>query len=93
MISAELREQVRQRANFAYEFCGVSETDVGAKLTIDHFQPQSREGSDTAEASSRVRTLESVTVMIGHRKISACINCLLKSFETLESARLLFILM
>ncbi|MGG6264009.1 HNH endonuclease [Leptolyngbya sp. AN03gr2] len=47
MISAELREQVRQRANCACEFCGVSETDIGAKLTIDHFQPQSREGADT----------------------------------------------
>lgn len=44
--SPELREQVRQRARFACEFCGVTETDVGGLLTIDHFQPQSKRGRD-----------------------------------------------
>lgn len=39
-------EQVRRRANFACEFCGVSEADVGGQLTIDHFQPQSKGGTD-----------------------------------------------
>ncbi len=34
-----MRELVRQRAHFACEFCGVTETDVGGELTIDHFQP------------------------------------------------------
>ncbi len=28
-ISKEVREQVQQRANYACEFCGVRETDVG----------------------------------------------------------------
>jgi hypothetical protein len=42
MIKAVVREQVRQRANFACEFCGISEIDAGGELTIDHFQPNSR---------------------------------------------------
>lgn len=45
-ISNDIREKVRIRANFACEFCGVSEADTGGLLTIDHFQPQSKGGSD-----------------------------------------------
>ncbi len=45
-ISAEFRDRVRQRAQFACEFCGVSETDTAAQLTIDHFQPRTQGGSD-----------------------------------------------
>lgn len=45
-ISADLREQVRQRALCACEFCGVHEDNAGATLTIDHFQPRSKGGSD-----------------------------------------------
>lgn len=45
-LSAPLRAQVRQRANCACEFCGVSEVDVGSLLTIDHFQPKSKGGLD-----------------------------------------------
>jgi hypothetical protein len=45
-ITAEIREQVRQRANFACEFCGVTETDVGGELTVDHFQPTAKGGGD-----------------------------------------------
>jgi hypothetical protein len=48
-ILSEIREQVRRRANFACEFCGVSETDVGGQLTIDHFQPKSKGGEDSLE--------------------------------------------
>lgn len=48
-ISSEIREQVRRRANSACEFCGVSETDVGGQLTIDHFQPKSKGGKDSLE--------------------------------------------
>lgn len=40
------REQVRQRAGFACEFCGITETDAGAQLTVDHFQPLAKGGSD-----------------------------------------------
>ena len=45
-ISETVRRQVRQRANFSCEFCGVTETDAGGELTIDHFRPQSRGGAD-----------------------------------------------
>lgn len=48
-ISETVRLQVRQRADFACEFCGVTETDVGGQLTIDHFRPQSKGGADDVE--------------------------------------------
>lgn len=41
-LPARLREQVRRRANFACEFCGVTETDTGGQLTVDHFRPQAK---------------------------------------------------
>lgn len=44
-----LRAQIRQRANFACEFCGVTETSAGGELTLDHFQPKSKGGSDTLD--------------------------------------------
>jgi len=40
---------VRQRAHFACEFCGVTETDTGGELTIDHFQPHTKGGTDAPE--------------------------------------------
>jgi hypothetical protein len=48
-ITASLREQVRQRANYACEFCGISETDTGGRLTVDHFQPRSKGGTDSTD--------------------------------------------
>jgi len=48
-IKAATREQVRQRANFACEFCGITETDAGGRLTIDHFQPKGKGGDDGLE--------------------------------------------
>lgn len=45
-ISDKVRIQVRQRAGYACEFCGVTETDTGGELTVDHFQPQSQGGTD-----------------------------------------------
>lgn len=45
-ISQSLRQKVRQRANFLCEYCQVSETDSGGELTVDHYQPQSGNGSD-----------------------------------------------
>ena len=41
-----LRQCVRERANFACEFCGVAESDTGGELTVDHFRPQAHGGSD-----------------------------------------------
>lgn len=48
-LSASLREQVRNRAEAACEFCGVSEINTGGQLTIDHFHPQSKGGQDSLE--------------------------------------------
>jgi 5-methylcytosine-specific restriction endonuclease McrA len=48
-LTALIREQVRQRAQCACEFCGVTEIDVGGMLTIDHFRPRTKVGSDTLE--------------------------------------------
>ena len=48
-LSADLREQVRRRADCACEFCGISEIDVGGLLTIDHFHPRSKGGAETLE--------------------------------------------
>ncbi len=45
-VTAKEREKVRQRAQFACEYCGVTESDTGNQLTIDHFQPTSKSGSD-----------------------------------------------
>jgi hypothetical protein len=48
-IADEIRQQVRQRANFACEFCDVTETDTGGELTVDHFQPKAKGGDDSLE--------------------------------------------
>lgn len=48
-VEPHIREQVRRRANFACEFCGISETDTGAELTIDHFCPSSKGGDDSLD--------------------------------------------
>lgn len=48
-VTSRAREQVRQRANFACEFCGISETDAGGELVIDHFQPIAKAGSDSLD--------------------------------------------
>lgn len=45
-ISAEVRLTVRQRASFRCEYCGVSEQDTGGELTVDHFHPQAKGGTD-----------------------------------------------
>lgn len=48
-LSVEQRELVRQRAERACEYCGVTETDTAGLLTVDHFHPQARGGSDVSE--------------------------------------------
>lgn len=40
------REALRYRFGFRGGYCGVAERDVGAELTVDHFQPRSRGGLD-----------------------------------------------
>lgn len=46
MISAHLRRTVRTLYAFACGYCGVTETEVGAYLTIDHYEPEDAGGSD-----------------------------------------------
>ena len=41
-----MRRTVRTLYAFACGYCGVSETEVGAYLTIDHYQPQEAGGTD-----------------------------------------------
>lgn len=48
-ISDSDKQFVRERANFSCEYCGVFEQNAGGELTIDHFQPQSKGGSDELE--------------------------------------------
>ncbi len=48
-IKPAIREQVRQRAQLACEFCGITEADVGSQLTIDHFQPRAKGGDDSLD--------------------------------------------
>lgn len=45
-VSKKLRQLIRQRANFACEYCGVTESHSGAELTIDHFQPVNKGGTE-----------------------------------------------
>jgi hypothetical protein len=45
-ISSDIRREVQHRADFSCQFCGISETDVGGELTVDHFQPLSKGGDD-----------------------------------------------
>lgn len=45
-VSESIRQVVRQRARFACEYCGVTETNVGGELTIDHYEPRSQGGVD-----------------------------------------------
>lgn len=48
-VTEAMREQVRRRANFACEFCGVTETDTGGELTVDHYRPKVKGGGDTLD--------------------------------------------
>lgn len=45
-IAKDVWEQVRQRARFACEYCGVTETDSAGPLSVDHIQPRSHGGTD-----------------------------------------------
>lgn len=46
MIPAPLRRTVRTLYAFACGYCGVTETEVGSSLTIDHYQPKDAGGTD-----------------------------------------------
>jgi hypothetical protein len=46
LIATEFRA-LRQLYDFRCGYCGVSETEAGAELTVDHFQPRSAQGGDS----------------------------------------------
>lgn len=43
------RETLQRRFQFRCGYCGVSERDTGAELTVDHFQPRSQGGLQEPE--------------------------------------------
>ncbi|MBI3408208.1 MAG: HNH endonuclease [Planctomycetes bacterium] len=43
------REMLRRQFQFRCGYCGVHESDAGAELTVDHFQPRSHGGSHEPE--------------------------------------------
>src|SRR5688500_14116368 len=43
------KDELRRRFQYRCGYCGVREGDVGAELTVDHFQPRSRGGTDDAD--------------------------------------------
>jgi hypothetical protein len=44
-----LRESVRALYDFRCGYCGVTETEAGGQLEIDHFRPQSHGGEDVPD--------------------------------------------
>jgi hypothetical protein len=48
-MRADEREALRARFVFRCGYCGISESDAGAQLTVDHFQPTSHGGGDEAD--------------------------------------------
>ena len=49
MRTPPVREMLREQYEFRCGYCGVTERDVGALLTTDHFQPRSRGGSSARD--------------------------------------------
>ena len=49
MVSQTLRESIRALYGFRCGYCGVTETESGGQLEIDHFRPRSRGGEDTLD--------------------------------------------
>jgi len=45
-MTPQQRLAVRERFGFRCGYCGVHESQEGAELTIDHYQPRSRGGTD-----------------------------------------------
>jgi hypothetical protein len=45
-LPASITEQVRRRADHAYEYCGVTEVDSAGELSVDHFRPRNHGGAD-----------------------------------------------
>ena len=48
MTSAQ-KTSLAHQFNYACGYCGTTETEAGAKLTVDHFQPTSQGGADASQ--------------------------------------------
>ncbi|MCP4424320.1 MAG: HNH endonuclease [Chloroflexi bacterium] len=46
-ISTEKRQIIRETYDHRCGYCGVSESDIGGELQIDHYQPIARNGEDS----------------------------------------------
>ena len=46
MVSRTLRDSIRALYGFRCGYCGVTETESGGQLEIEHFRPRSRGGQD-----------------------------------------------
>ncbi|MDP6505760.1 MAG: HNH endonuclease, partial [Planctomycetota bacterium] len=42
-------QQIRRRFNYCCGYCGVSETDTGGELTVDHYEPRSAGGGESSQ--------------------------------------------
>ncbi len=49
MVSQMLRESIRALYGFRCGYCGVTETEAGGQLEIDHFRPRSHGGEDALD--------------------------------------------
>jgi len=49
MVSPTLRESIRALYDFRCGYCGVTETESGGELDVDHFRPRSQGGEDTLD--------------------------------------------
>lgn len=45
-ITIEERREIREAFNYCCGYCGVTESDIGGELEIDHYQPSTRGGGD-----------------------------------------------
>ena len=48
-MRTSLLDAVRMRFNYGCGYCGTHEEESGARLTIDHYRPRSRGGTDATE--------------------------------------------
>ncbi len=48
-MKESLRQFIRVRDDYRCQYCGVSETDTGSELTIDHRQPKRQGGDDSPD--------------------------------------------
>jgi 5-methylcytosine-specific restriction endonuclease McrA len=48
-ITTEDRQAIREAFGFCCGYCGVSESDIGGELQIDHYRPSTKGGEDSLD--------------------------------------------